>query len=82
MGTVNKVETTSRFTSARVHVGLAAGPLLFAAMLLIGPPEGMTLVAWRTAAVGLLMATWWITEAIPIPCPTCCSWRRDSIRRD
>lgn len=23
--------------------------------------------AWKTAAVGLLMATWWITEAIPIP---------------
>ncbi len=36
-------------------------------MLLLGPPEGMAIVAWRTAAVGLLMAIWWITEAIPIP---------------
>lgn len=27
----------------------------------------MTPVAWRTAAVGLFMATWWITEAVPIP---------------
>lgn len=24
-------------------------------------------MAWRTAAVGVLMATWWISEAIPIP---------------
>src|SRR5688500_18521885 len=36
-------------------------------MLLLGAPEGMAIVAWRTAAVGVLMAIWWITEAIPIP---------------
>lgn len=35
-------------------------------MLLLAPPEGMSLLAWRTAAVGALMATWWITEAVPI----------------
>ncbi len=50
----------------RAHIGLVAGPLLFVAMLLLAPPEGMAMVAWRTAAVGALMATWWITEAIPI----------------
>ncbi|MHB1311123.1 MAG: SLC13 family permease [Gemmatimonadaceae bacterium] len=49
------------------YIGLAAGALFFAAMLLSAPPAGMTVVAWRTAAVGALMATWWITEAIPIP---------------
>nr|NIP82090.1 anion transporter [Gemmatimonadota bacterium]NIQ57742.1 anion transporter [Gemmatimonadota bacterium]NIU77903.1 anion transporter [Gammaproteobacteria bacterium]NIX47004.1 anion transporter [Gemmatimonadota bacterium]NIY11367.1 anion transporter [Gemmatimonadota bacterium] len=27
----------------------------------------MEVAAWRTAAVGLLMAVWWVTEAIPIP---------------
>jgi sodium-dependent dicarboxylate transporter 2/3/5 len=63
---VNSVETGAPITSARAYTGLAVGPLLFAAMLLLGPPEGMAVVAWRTAAVGLLMATWWITEAIPI----------------
>ncbi|MGK2935475.1 MAG: SLC13 family permease [Gemmatimonadaceae bacterium] len=36
-------------------------------MLLLAAPDGMTVPAWRTAAVGALMATWWITEAIPIP---------------
>ncbi|MEO6332387.1 MAG: SLC13 family permease, partial [Gemmatimonadaceae bacterium] len=50
----------------RAHIGLVAGPLLFVVMLLLAPPEGMTILAWRTAAVGALMATWWITEAIPI----------------
>jgi solute carrier family 13 (sodium-dependent dicarboxylate transporter), member 2/3/5 len=35
-------------------------------MLLLAPPEGMTLAAWRTAAVAALMAVWWITEALPI----------------
>ncbi|MEX1187450.1 MAG: DASS family sodium-coupled anion symporter [Gemmatimonadaceae bacterium] len=54
-------------TLTRGRVGLAGGPLLFAVMLLLAPPEGMSLLAWRTAAVGALMATWWITEAIPIP---------------
>ena len=36
-------------------------------MLVIGPPESLeSEIAWRTAAMGLLMATWWATEAIPI----------------
>ena len=51
----------------RARIGLIAGPLVFAAMLMIAPPDGMSVQAWRTAAVGVLMATWWITEAIPIP---------------
>lgn len=50
----------------RAHTGLVAGPLLFAAMLLVAPPDGMAVAAWRAAAVGVLMATWWVTEAIPI----------------
>ncbi|TVR50794.1 MAG: DASS family sodium-coupled anion symporter [Gemmatimonadales bacterium] len=48
-------------------VGLLLGPLLLLGTLLTTPPSGMELEAWRTAGVGLLMATWWITEAIPIP---------------
>jgi sodium-dependent dicarboxylate transporter 2/3/5 len=53
-------------TITRAHVGLVAGPLLLAVMLFLPPPEGMAMLAWRTAAVGILMAMWWITEAIPI----------------
>jgi len=47
-------------------IGLFAGPLLALMLLLLGPPEGLPEPAWRTAAIGLLMATWWATEAIPI----------------
>jgi solute carrier family 13 (sodium-dependent dicarboxylate transporter), member 2/3/5 len=35
-------------------------------MLLLPPPDGMGVDAWRVAAVGALMATWWVTEALPI----------------
>lgn len=51
----------------RARIGLMAGPVAFGLMLVVAPPEGMSLMAWRTAAVGVLMATWWISEAIPIP---------------
>lgn len=48
------------------QTGLFLGPLIFATILLSPSPEGMDPVAWKTSAVALLMATWWITEAIPI----------------
>lgn len=35
-------------------------------MLLSGPVGGMSETAWRTAALGLLMVVWWVTEAVPI----------------
>ncbi len=50
----------------RAYAGLAIGVVLCAAMLLAPPPEGMSVPAWRTAAVGVLMASWWVAEAIPI----------------
>ncbi len=47
-------------------VGLFVGPLLALIMLLAGTPEGLGDAAWRTAAIGILMAVWWATEAVPI----------------
>lgn len=58
---------TSKAAGARPLMGLALGPLLFGALLLAPPPEGLSLEAWRTAAIGVLMAVWWVTEPIPIP---------------
>ena len=55
----------SRWLS-RQRAGLFAGPLVLLIMLLLPPPQGMSLAAWRTAAVGLFMAIWWITEAVHI----------------
>ncbi len=51
----------------RGRVGLALGGVLFLLMLILPAPAGLGAAAWRVAAVGVLMATWWITEAIPIP---------------
>jgi solute carrier family 13 (sodium-dependent dicarboxylate transporter), member 2/3/5 len=53
--------------STRQRIGLALGPATLVVMLLLPAPGDMTSAAWRTAAVGLLMAIWWVTEAIPIP---------------
>lgn len=49
------------------RVGLFVGLGVFVALLLLPAPEGLSPEGWRCAAVGLLMAAWWITEAIPIP---------------
>lgn len=48
-------------------VGFILGPLVFAIMLLIPAPAGMSPEAMRVAATTLWMAIWWITEAMPIP---------------
>jgi len=55
-----------RGRSRHQTIGLYLGPALALLMLLIGPPDGLDTIAWRTAAVGVLMATWWATEALPI----------------
>jgi len=50
------------------RIGLVAGPAVFALMLLFAQQQtAMPDVAWRVAAVGIWMALWWATEAIPVP---------------
>lgn len=58
---------TASVPSLRPRIGLLLGPVLFALVLILPAPEGMTVAAWRTTAVAVLMAVWWITEAVPIP---------------
>ncbi len=49
-------------------VGRVLGPALFVVMLATeGWQETMPPDAWRAAAVGMWMAVWWATEAIPVP---------------
>ncbi|UTW59594.1 DASS family sodium-coupled anion symporter [Kordiimonas sp. SCSIO 12603] len=48
-------------------IGLLLGPLLFGLILLLPVPEGLSPEAWKTVAVALFLATWWATEAIPVP---------------
>jgi solute carrier family 13 (sodium-dependent dicarboxylate transporter), member 2/3/5 len=51
--------------STSQRIGLILGPLLFIAVSFMDLQPGNP-VATRMAAVALLMATWWITEAIPL----------------
>ncbi len=46
--------------------GLIIGALAFIVMLTLGPPAGITTPAWNVAALTLLMAVWWMTEALPL----------------
>ena len=49
-------------------IGRFLGPLVFIAMLVAGQwQQTMDPLAWKAAAVGLWMAIWWATEAIPVP---------------
>jgi sodium-dependent dicarboxylate transporter 2/3/5 len=52
--------------SHQQSIGLVLGIGLCIGLLLSPAPEGLSVEAWRAAAVGLLMASWWITEALPI----------------
>ena len=47
-------------------VGLYLGLALFLVMLMLPVPDGLTPNAMRAGAITLLMAVWWMTEAIPI----------------
>jgi len=57
------MEEGSHPTVARV--GLLLGPLACAALLLMGPIEGLHPVGQRTLAVTAWLAVWWFTEPIP-----------------
>lgn len=52
---------------SRSTIGLVVGPLLFLVFLFIPQPEGLSEQGIIVAGIAVLMATWWITEAIPIP---------------
>jgi len=54
-------------TLSHKMIGLILGIVLPALMLIIGPPGDLSWAAWLTACLLVLMATWWATEAIPIP---------------
>lgn len=49
------------------RIGLWIGPAWIAMILIFPAPEGMPDPAWACVGLALLMATWWSTEAIPIP---------------
>lgn len=46
--------------------GLWGGIAVFLLMLFAGPPASMGIAAWHVAALTVLMAIWWMTEAFPL----------------
>lgn len=51
----------------RQRYGLIGGLAAFLLLVLLPAPQGLSQEGWFTAAVALLMAIWWVTEALPIP---------------
>jgi sodium-dependent dicarboxylate transporter 2/3/5 len=46
--------------------GLWGGLAVFVAMLLLPAPAGMPPAAWHTSAIVVLMAVWWMSQALPL----------------
>ncbi|MBK5942768.1 DASS family sodium-coupled anion symporter [Halorhodospira sp. 9621] len=59
-------KSTNPGATRRRWIGLIGGPLAAGGMLLAGPPAGLGQDAWFVAALTVLMATWWVSEALPI----------------
>ena len=49
-----------------MRLSLIIGPALLAATLILPPPGEMPRAAWVAAGLALLMALWWLTEALPL----------------
>jgi sodium-dependent dicarboxylate transporter 2/3/5 len=48
------------------RIGLGGGLALFLAMLMLPAPAAMPPAAWHTSAIVVLMAIWWMTQALPL----------------
>ena len=53
-------------TFAFNNKGFLLGLSLAIIVLILPNPEGLSVEAQRTAAIFLLMGTWWATEAVPV----------------
>jgi sodium-dependent dicarboxylate transporter 2/3/5 len=60
------IESAVEPSGRRRIVGLVLGVTVFLAMVLLPPPEGLALAPWRVAAVAMLLAIFWLTEAAPL----------------
>ncbi|MFC3034783.1 SLC13 family permease [Pseudoalteromonas fenneropenaei] len=43
------------------------GPMVMLLSCIIDPVGGMSVAAWRTAALAFWLASWWVSEVVPIP---------------
>ncbi|MEO1046358.1 MAG: DASS family sodium-coupled anion symporter [Pseudomonadota bacterium] len=47
-------------------IGLIAGPVAMLLTLVLAPPADMSAGAWAMAGLTVWMATWWMTQAVPL----------------
>ena len=47
--------------------GFLIGLIAFISMMILPAPSGLNETGWSVAAIVILMAIWWATEAIPVP---------------
>ncbi|SDO12535.1 SLC13 family permease [Alkalicoccus daliensis] len=66
-GTYRQPSPDGRDFTRKQLVGLILGPLLFFVIYFFFQPEGLPVEARGVLAGTAWIATWWITEAIPIP---------------
>jgi sodium-dependent dicarboxylate transporter 2/3/5 len=64
--TMEDIDKKTSYSQAQ-RIGLFLGPTLFTLTLLFFAPAGLSFEARAVLATTLWVATWWITEAIPIP---------------
>jgi sodium-dependent dicarboxylate transporter 2/3/5 len=62
----NLTESAVDPSRRRRIIGLVLGVTVFLAMVLLPPPEGLALAPWRVAAIAMLLAIFWLSEAAPL----------------
>lgn len=67
MGEHTEAQENASGSGTAARIGLVLGPLWLLITWILPAPAGMSEAAWSCLGIALLMATWWSTEAIPIP---------------
>ena len=67
MSLVNQTKDGTEQRPLMTTVMLLLGPLVMLLTCLIDPPAGMSEPALRTAGLAFWMASWWVSEVVPIP---------------
>ncbi|UCG85539.1 MAG: anion permease, partial [Gemmatimonadota bacterium] len=64
---ITRTTAIAPFADSRMrHLPRIAGPVLFAATLLLDPQLGMSEPAWRVAGLAAWMAVWWLSAIVPL----------------
>lgn len=56
----------AKVSHRRRTIGRILGPTVFVLMLLLPPPGDLEPAAWRVAAAAMLLAVFWLSEALPV----------------